>query len=395
MKRRSLFVLITAIFLILSSCVQTAVDETALACSQNNIIVLKNCVLIDGTGASPRRSAEIMIRGGKLAKITTRGKIKVPRGSKVLDLKGAVVLPGFINAHVHRAYDSSNLQNWLNGGVTTVRDLAPLGIYDFIKARDEFNKNPKNSRIVSATPIMSVPGGYDGTDYYNSPEDARNKVLNYIDKGVDIIKFSIEDELQGRQWTLPTYEEVKSIVDTAHSGKKKVSVHIMHARNLRWAIDAGVDDVAHMVVEPVDSGTINDMIKKNIYWIPTLELIKGVSEMHSLDWDVIAADNLSKFYKAGGKIALGTDFGGYMCNFDRGFPKTEVLLMQKAGMKNMDIIVAGTKNAAIVCGLSKEIGTIEEGKKADILVVNGDPLSDIKALFNASMVIHNGTIIKK
>ncbi len=395
LKRRILLVLVTAVSTFFPSCAQRTDDETALASSQNDIIVLKNCVLIDGTGASPRPSSEIMIKGDKLAKIADSGKIKIPGDAKVLDLKGAVVLPGFINAHVHGAYNSSNLQNWLNGGVTTVRDLGPIGTDDFIKTRDELNKNNKNARIVSATPIMSPPGGYGGSDYYDSPEDARNKVLEYIDMGVDIIKFSIEDDLQGRQWTLPAYEEVKSIIDTAHSENKKTSVHIMHARNLRWAIDAGVDDVAHMVAEPVEPGIISDMVKKNIYWVPTLELIKGVSEMHSLDWDVVAIENLSKFYKAGGKIALGTDFGGYMCDFDKGFPETEVLLMQKAGMKNMDIIVAGTKNAAFVCGLGDEIGTIEEGKKADMLVVDGDPLSDIKVLFNANMVIHNGTIIER
>jgi imidazolonepropionase-like amidohydrolase len=192
---------------------------------------------------------------------------------------------------------------------------------------------------------------------------------------------------------MPTYKEVKSIVDTAHSSNKRVSVHISHKRNLKWAIDAGADEIAHMVVEPLGTAEIDEMVTKGIYWVPTLELWKGVSESYSLDWLDVAVENLAAFYKAGGKIALGTDFEGYTCKFDDGFPITEVKLMNKAGMTNMDIITAGTKNSADTCGVGKERGTVEAGKRADILVVSGNPLSDINTLANTKMVIHNGQVV--
>lgn len=391
MKPGIMFPLVVVVSLAAGSCAQMREGGGALV--RTSAIVLKNCTLIDGSGSPPRSGVDILIRGETVANIAEAGKLTVPTGSKIFDLKGATVLPGFINAHVHRAYDSTNLRNWAKAGVTTVRDLAPMGTFDFIRAREEFRKNPALARIVSGTPILSPPGGYGGPDYYASPEDAKAKVLGYAAAGADIIKFSIEDELQGRSWKLPTYQEVRSIVEAAHSRGKKAAVHIMHARNLRWAIDAGVDDVAHMVVEPVDAPTIEGMVKRGIYWVPTLELIKGISEMYSLDWDRVAIENLSRFYRAGGKVALGTDFAGYSCSFDSGFPKTEVLLMKRAGMENKDIIVAGTRNAATVCGLDDQIGTVEEGKKADLLVVDGDPLSDITALFKARMVLHSGVVI--
>ncbi len=387
-----MFISIIMSFL-LTSCVDKSQTGKSVISDESSSIVLKNGVLIDGAGALPEKNMTIIIQDDKIVKIIEDNKAKVPHKSQVIDLGGSTVMPGFINTHVHKAYNEDNLSNWLNDGVTTVRDESPAGTSDFISKRDEFNKNPKYSTIISATPIMSVNGGY-GSLNFDSPEDAKIKVLDMIDKKVDIIKVSIEDSLQGRSWNMPTYDEIKSIVDTAHSKNKKVSVHITHSANLQWAIDAGVDDIAHMVVEPVDEDMLNQVIKKNIYWVPTLELWQGVSSMHSLDLDEIAIDNLSKFYKAGGKIALGTDFAGYTCEFDKGFPLTEITLMKEAGMSNMDIIQSATKNAAHVCDIEAKVGTVEEGKIADLFIVSGDPLSDINCLTKVKMVVHKGVIVR-
>ena len=184
-----------------------------------NVIAFINGVLIDGTGSAPVSNAEIIVQGNRILKAGKYNKSDIPTTAKIYDLKGAAILPGFINAHVHRAYNEENLQNWLNGGVTTVRDEAPMGAGDFLNERDEFNKNPKNSTIVSATPIITVPGGYGGA-FINSPEDASKTVSDYIDKNTDIIKTSIEDYQQARNWKMPTYEEFESIVKTAHSRRE-------------------------------------------------------------------------------------------------------------------------------------------------------------------------------
>lgn len=359
--------------------------------STGDTVYLTNCRVIDGTGAPPMDNAVLAIKGSVIAEVGTGDSIAVPEGAKVIDLKDAAVMPGFINAHVHQAYDEQNLENWLMCGVTTVRDESSFGADDFLAKRNELNKDrAHNSKIVSATPMLAPEGGY-GNAFYTSADDAVKKVNKYIDDGADIVKFSIEDDLQGKTWTLPTYEEVKAIVDAAHAKGCKVSAHISHERNLKMAIDAGVDDIAHMVVEPISKETVMQIIEKGIYWVPTLELWSYVSRDYSLDWIDVAVENLSMFYKAGGKIALGTDFAGYTSSFEY-FPDAEIKFMRQAGMTPMDILVAATKNASCVCGLDKTLGTIEAGKAADLLVVTGDPLAEDPQL-TIRMVIHGGEIV--
>jgi imidazolonepropionase-like amidohydrolase len=104
---------------------------------------------------------------------------------------------------------------------------------------------------------------------------------------------------------------------------------------------------------------------------------------------------LSRFVKAGGKVALGTDYAGYNAVFDLGMPVTEIELLREAGMTPMQIIVAATSNAARVCNLDHELGTLAPGKIADVLIVDGDPLADLGSLTRVRMVIHNGVIIRK
>lgn len=356
---------------------------------------LTNCRVIDGTGAQPVDHGVVAFEDGIIIAVGSSASVAIPEGAKAIDLSGATVMPGFINAHVHDAYSEKNLKTWLKAGVTTVRDESPR-VVDFLTKRDRLNEDPAYARIVSATPILTVPNGY-GHGYFTSAATASKEVSEYIADGVDIIKISIEDDLAGRKWEMPTYEMIKAIVDTAHAGGRKVSAHISHKRNLQWAIDAGVDDIAHMVVEPISQETAEQMVQKGIYWVPTLELWNGVSKKHGLKWTDVAMENLSTFYKAGGKVALGTDFAGYSISFDTGFPITEVNLMRRAGMTPMDIIVAGTKNAAHACGIDNVLGTVEVGKIADLLVVNNDPLAENvpfeDSFLSVRMVIHGGEIV--
>jgi imidazolonepropionase-like amidohydrolase len=234
-----------------------------------------------------------------------------------------------------------------------------------------------------------VPWGVKGLPV-TSPEDAASKINGLLDDGADVIKIAVEGGyIFGTKIPVLSAEEAAAIVSVAHERGTVVSAHVTASQDLARALDAGVDDIAHMVTNPVYDGLIERMLENDVYWVPTLELWKNVGY-----GDRRAIANLAKFVEAGGKVALGTDYAGYNAEFDLGMPITEIELMQKAGMTPMQIIVAGTKNGAHVCNLDHELGTLEAGKIADVLVVDGDPLEDIHALAKVRMVIHNGVVIR-
>jgi imidazolonepropionase-like amidohydrolase len=301
-------------------------------------------------------------------------------------------LPGFFNTHVHRAFKSDVLRTWAREGVTTVRDLAANLRADQFAKRDRLNQYNRNARLVAVGPLISTVGGY-GTLKVRSPEHAREAVFSLAEAGADLIKIGIEDHLKYRRHPLPSLEEVRAIVEIAHARNLRVSAHVTRARHLPLAIDGGVDDLAHMVVDDLPDELIDQMVQRNMVWVPTLELWSGVSRMYNLDWIQRATENLGRFVAAGGQVATGTDYAGHGCAFDLGMPLTEMKLMQAAGMTPMQIILAGTRNSAHVCGLHNQ-GTLEAGKVADVVVVDGDPLQELEALKRTYLVIHNGERIR-
>jgi imidazolonepropionase-like amidohydrolase len=361
-----------------------------------DMIILQNGLLIDGNGSEPTQNGFIVIERGRIRYIGNDFKRSIPENARLIDLSGKAILPGFINAHVHYGYDASNLKEWAKSGVTTVRDLSNLHLpnNESFSIRDKLLKDTENARLVAAGPMVTTTGGY-GNFYVSSPEDARQKILNLIESGADLIKIAIEDNLQGRKWNMLSMEEIRVIVQTAHENNLPVSAHISQSKQLEIAIASGVNDVAHMIIDELSDDHISKMIDKNIFWVPTLELWRGVSEIHTINLDRTAINNLKKFVSSGGKVALGTDYNGYFNEFDLGMPIQEIKLMQEAGMSNMDIIIAGTRHASIVCNMENDIGTIEEGKIADIIILNDNPLDDINALTNMFMVIHNGIILRE
>lgn len=389
------------VFILISACDLSgpAREGTEQALSQVSAsLVLLNGRLIDGTGRDPVPDAVVVIDGERITAVGTRAQVSIPANAPVIDVQGASILPGFINAHVHRAYDREALETWAQSGVTTVRDLGIVGtgnnyadLFDF---RDEVSQDPRYARLVAVGPMITVPGGY-GRLPITSPRHARQTVNDLLADGADLIKIGIEDNLQGRRWSMLSADEIKAIVESAHARKVPVSAHISRSKHLDLALEAGVDDVAHMIVDPLSDDLMDRMIEDDVYWVPTLELWRCVRSLHQVNWDAKAIDTLKRFSKSGGKVALGSDYGGYDCNFDPGMPMSEIDLMIQAEMTPMQIIVAATKNAAHVCNLDEDIGTLDPGKIADILIVAENPLEDMHALKTVQMVIHNGVIIRE
>ena len=394
MKRfKNVILFSTTILFLLIFC-----NENRIPTSGNNNVkgtfALTNGFLLDGSGSDPIPNSIVIIQDGLIKSVGTDSSLDIPSETEIIDLRGSYILPGLINAHVHSGYVENNLKVWANSGVTTVRDIGNLSSFpeEGFSTRNILLSDNKNARLVAAGPLVTTVGGY-GNYPVTSPGDAEQKVNKLIDDGADLIKIAIEDNLQGRTWPMLSMNEIKMICQTAHNRNKRVAAHISRSAHLDMALHGGVDDVDHMVINTLPDSLIALMVEKDMYWVPTLELWKGVSERYNLNWIAIAKNNLIRFVQAGGKVALGTDYDGYTTPFDLGMPITEITLMEDAGMTHMQIIVAATMNAARVCDLQNELGTIEPGKIADIIIVKDNPLDDLEALMNVQMVIHNGEII--
>jgi imidazolonepropionase-like amidohydrolase len=223
-------------------------------------------------------------------------------------------------------------------------------------------------------------------------EEARATTLRLIDDGADLVKIALEGGATfGQEIAVLTSDQAAAIVRAAHERGKRVSVHITAAEDIARCLDAGVDDIAHMPSDAVSAGQAKRVAAAGIYWVPTLELWHNVQP--PLGQRAIA--NLRRFIEAGGLVALGTDYGGYDAEFDLGLPLREMEWMLEAGMTPAQVIQAATRNAAVVCGFGSELGTIEPGKIADVLVVQGDPLTDLYALSRVRWVLHNGVVIRE
>jgi len=340
--------------------------------------------LIDGSGADPLPDAALVIQGDRIVAVGPRAEVSIPPGAQIIDLPGATILPGFINTHVHNAYKARNLQIWAQAGVTTVRDLGERLGRPYFDIRDRLRADPHNARLIAAGPLVTVPGGYPiaGNNFpsltVTSPEDARQKIDQLVDDGADVIKITLTS---GRAPSLSP-EEAAAIVETAHERGIPVTAHATTAQDLRRALDAGVDDVAHIAVDRVTNKVIRRMVDADVSWVPTFEPLENRGQ-----------SNLRRFIKAGGRVALGND-AGYLAGLEMGMPMREIRAMHDAGMTPMQIIVAATRDAAYVCRRADVLGSLKAGKYADILVVNGDPLRNLDALQDVQLVIHDGVIIR-
>jgi imidazolonepropionase-like amidohydrolase len=361
----------------------TAVHLDAACADPGSCLLLLGSV-IDGTGAAALPDAALVIQGERIIAVGPRDGLPIPAQAQVIELSGATILPGFINAHVHNAYNEHNLRLWAQEGVTTVRDLGERLGFPYFSTRDRLRADPKNAWLISAGPLVTVPKGYPiaGNNFpsltVTSPEDAREKISRLIDDGADLIKITLTS---GGAPSLSA-EEAAAIVETAHEHGVPVSAHATSARDVQWALDAGVDDVAHLATDRVSDALIQQMVRLGVYWVPTLEALRGGG-----------AENLQRFVAAGGGVALGND-GGYLSGLEIGMPMAEIRAMRLAGMTPMQIIVAATRDAARVCRQDATLGTLETGKLADVLVVDGDPLQDLESLARLRMVIHHGVVIR-
>lgn len=381
---------ITRICLLLAALLLAHLGPAAAAPSP--VLALVHGRLIDGTGAAPIDDAAVLVAGERIVAVGRSDEIAIPKSARRIDLRGAAILPGFFNAHVHGGFDAHNLETWARAGVTTVRDLGIGGdrVREMLAFRDKELKQPRYARLLSAGPMIGVPGGY-GALFVTSAADARAKVNYLIDAGVDQIKICLEDGYAGVSGLpKPSAEEIRAMIEAAHARGKTVVAHITQSAYLRYLLDFEVDEFAHLPYDWLTDADIARIAAKGIRLTPTFTVYRNYGAVGP-----VIIENLRRLVKAGGKVVLGSDFGGGPGPFDPGIPFYEFRMMEMAGMTPMQIIVAGTSGAAAACGVEMDLGSVEKGKIADLLVVEGDPLQDLGCLENVRLVVHDGVIIRE
>ncbi|MFC2082082.1 amidohydrolase family protein, partial [Candidatus Bipolaricaulota bacterium] len=174
----------------------------------------------------------------------------------------------------------------------------------------------------------------------------------------------------------------RAIVETAHQHGVPVVSHAIYEDDVTTAIEAGVDQIAHIAKGSIPLATLQMAADLGITWVPTLAIVGPSGSSH-----------LKHFFEMGGAVAMGTDDGAVRFPAAT-MPIEELRRMLRSGMTTMSVIVASTRNAALACGLDHVTGTLEVGKRADILAVAGDPLQEIETLGEPLLVMHRGVIIR-
>jgi len=397
--------------------------------------------LIDGVSNEPRKSMTIVVENNKITAVEN-GFINAGANDKTIDLKTRTVTPGWIDCHVHlesetnpNAYTERFTLNpadyafqsvgfserTLMAGFTTVRDLGGSGVN--IALRNAINKGlVKGPRIFTAGKSIATTGGHaDPTNGFrkdlmgdpgpaegvvNGPDECRKAVRQRYKDGADLIKItatggvlSVATSGSNPQFT---EEEIKAIVETAKDYGFKVAVHAHGPEGMKRAIRAGVNSIEHGTL--MDDEAISLFKQYGTWYVPTITAGKSVADSAKKPGyypAVVAAkaieigpklqNTFGKAYKAGVKIAFGTDAGVYK----HGMNWLEFGYMIEAGMKPMDAIKSATINAAELLGQKEKLGSIETGKLADIVAVDGDPLTDSKIFGKVVFVMKDGIIYKQ
>jgi imidazolonepropionase-like amidohydrolase len=393
--------------------------------------LLRNARLFDGTGADPVSGLDLLIEGDRIVAIG-RG-LSAREGADTEDLDGRTVLPGLIDCHVHIAFSgdpgevaqlatmpapvlawhaSENARHTLEAGFTAVRDV---GCRDNIAIllRDEIQAGRlPGPHIRAAGALICMTGGHgwmigreaDGAD------DVRKAVREQLRAGADCIKFTatggvMTPRVDPRSSSF-TEEELRAGIEEAHKAFARTAAHAQGTSGIKNAVRAGIDSIEHGIF--LDQEAVELMRERGTVLVATLAAPDNIAK-HGLAAGIPAyaveksnqameahRESFKLALRAGVRIAMGTDAG---TPFNRhGANAEEIALMVECGMSPAEAIVATTRTAAELLDILDECGTVEPGKRADLVIVEGDPLADIRILTrpeSALSVIKGGAWVRR
>lgn len=396
--------------------------------------IIMNGTVVDGRGSEPIRDGVVVMVEDRITFVGRAADYPFPSEGQVIDARGGTILPGIIDAHVHGASDPAIRRRFLLSGVTAVCDMgSPLE--HMPRFDEDYLAQDPVARGFRAGPIITAPGGlpdavlHEDVNYeVGTPHEARAAVVELHNRGADVIKVYLQGEDNGVTHPMVSEEELTAIVEEAHAHGLLVRAHVSHASLFGMAIRAGVDAIEHVPMNVTESeyqsysesqwqgflesndplqvffaelypqyeAQLERMAQEGIVMVPTLDSYWGyyraASPTRQEDMGIaILMGIVRRFHELGGVVALGSDW--IISNgTEAGMPLGEMELLLAAGLAPMEVIEAGTRHSATICGHGDELGTLEPGKLADVIVVEGNPLEDLQAMSQVILVIRNGEI---
>jgi imidazolonepropionase-like amidohydrolase len=396
-------------------------------------ILLQNVTLIDGSGRGLQTGMDVLVSEGRISALGSSGSLSVERQETVMcAMDGMTLLPGLIDCHVHIFADAGpdgrinadephglsllraayHVRCTLEAGITTVRDLGGQAHMEFALRQAITEGYCKGPRLVLAGKLLSMTSA--GTEAFrgmyreaDGADEVRKAAREQLKVGADVIKVMATgavmtpgEEPGASQFT---FEEMCAAAEEAHKVGRKMAAHAHGSAGILTAVQAGADTIEHGSLLCESPEAIRLMAERGVFLVPTL----ATSTMTTRGTEIPAfmAENDRRLgdapqrsvraaLAAGIPIAMGTDAGVPFVR--HGDNAIELVLMVEAGLSPVQSIVASTSNAARAVGLQDEIGTIEVGKCADLLVVDGDPLAEIGVLTKKErirMVMQSGQVV--
>lgn len=412
--------------------------ETTAATSTQTWIHAGRVIAVPGQ--APRGATTIVVVDGRIAALHD-GFMPAPAGARVIDLKTRTVLPGLVDSHTHLSSDRAGNE----GLAAAMTDSLPLNAYEtewngtktlragFTTVRNLGDEKGKvlaykeairrgwiqGPRVLDAGESISTTGGHMDSrvgiaddlhpaistdNLCDGADDCRRAVRRQVGRGADVIKFATTGGVNsGTGLATRMFEdEARALIDTAHAYGRKVAVHAHGLEGVKLAVRLGADSIEHGTM--IDAETAKLMARNGTFYVPTLSTVNGYLERlaanpnayppaikKQIDWRIgITGKSLQIAVPLGVRIAYGTDAG--VSKHGRNADEFELLV--KFGMSPAEAIKAATINAAALLGLEQEIGTLEVGKSADIIAVDGDPLADVRVLKAMKFVMARGEVVR-